>query len=1310
MPESNERSRVLTLVFTDLADSTALKTARGDGAVGDLISRHREHVTSLAEECSGRVIDWAGDGCFLTFETATAGVLFSLRLQNVHAEETDLPGVRIGVHLGEITEKPGPDNTVRIEGLAVDVAARISGLAKPGQVLMSSAVYNSARQRMGVEAMGMPLLWQLHGTYALKGFDTPLDIAEAGLQGLTALEAPKAGDKAQLVKRAKKQPQQFKQSSARGVPLWAVGAIVIVLAIVIGSLLLRGTPATQPALSTDAPIESLAVLPFENISGDPEQEYFVDGMTEALTAELAKIGALKVTSRTSTMQYKGTERPLPEIADELGVDVLVEGSVFRSGNEVRITAQLVHGGSDAHLWAESYNGTLDNVITLQSEVALAIASAIQVAVTPEDEARIAKRFITSPEAYDEYLKGMGRFRLRTENDMMAAIEHFEHVVALDPNFAPAFAGLADVYNLLPTYHWAEPDPSFAKAREFTDRAIELDPESVEGITSRAWYNHVYALDAIQSEQDFRRAIELDPNYVIARSWYAIMLQQAGRLDEARAQLDIALEIDPNDLIARMIRGIWHYSSRDAEEATRWFEGVLQASPNHVASLFLSVEASSWAGKHEEALAYAQRILAVDELNPSYQAIMAFALAQLGREAQARAMLSEIQTLPPDTHVSPYWLARLHFELDQLDEGFELLALALGDVMGLSALRTAPGRDPLRDDKRYWDILASIGFPPLPPSHPGYAEEQAWLTRRAAEEVVAKQPKPVRRFAMNLSPDLPILPADAFSMTRSIAVSPTGSHLAYVSGVPGSGFGLSTQRIAVRAVGSTTPVPLEGTERGTGPFFSPDGKWIGFADRGKLKRVSVEGGPVELLAETLMGIQRGSWGDDGFIYFADEYAAYRVPESGGTPETIVEPGNTIGFGRSIQPLPGGDALLLAHLQSEGAGSSIADIVTLYEIVVLSPTTGQRIQIAPRGVMPQYISSGHIVYADMGVLFAVPFDADRLEVTGPKFAVHEPRLTRPDTYPQQWTVDADGSLYFAPTSHTERSERSVVWVDRDGTESPIPLRASNYEMLDLAPDGNRFVYSLDDNSDIWIYDLRSHANSRLTFDAATDMWPIWTPDGEHVVFHSSRENATGIFEKRADGMGTARRLTTGQVYQIPGVVSAERDRLISLDPLQGSQGRKIFSVSYSEPGEPEPLWPASLDTPTGYFSPSVSPDGNWLAYTELDEGVMEVYVTSFPNLDGKWQVSDRGGSTPVWNPEGGELFYWSGESVEAVAVDTTSGFATGERQSLFAGPYMPVFDTSVDGQRFLMIKSSSMNELVVVQNWTERLKRNTSASSN
>ena len=271
----DEQSRVLTLVFTDLADSTALKTAHGDVAVGNLISRHREHVTRLAEECAGRIIDWAGDGCFLTFDTSSAAVMFALRLEQAHADESDLPGVRVGVHMGEVTEKPNPEGDElhpRIEGLAVDIAARISGLAKPGQVLMSSAVYSSARQRLGVDTFGQPIIWQAHGTYSLKGFDQPLDIGEAGLEGMAPLQAPEAGEKASPIG-----PPQRESSKSRALlPAGLLAFIAIALVLLVARSFLdiapdTSSPAAAPPPETVRP-DSVAVMYFENLTdpADPD--------------------------------------------------------------------------------------------------------------------------------------------------------------------------------------------------------------------------------------------------------------------------------------------------------------------------------------------------------------------------------------------------------------------------------------------------------------------------------------------------------------------------------------------------------------------------------------------------------------------------------------------------------------------------------------------------------------------------------------------------------------------------------------------------------------------------------------------------------------------------------------------------------------------------------------------------------------------------------------------------------------------------------------------------------------------------------
>jgi TolB-like protein len=325
-----------------------------------LIARHREHLLRLAGETGGRVVDFAGDGCFLVFETPSAAALFALQLQQLHASEPELPQVRVGIHLGEVSERVG-----RVEGLAVDLASRIQSLARPGQVLVSGAAAASARQRIDREVAGRAVDWKSHGAYLLKGAGEPLEVVEVASK--RQRPSPR--------RRPARRRGPCREASARALGGAHFGARA-------GGGYLR-----FQARAAD-PIRSIAVLPLENLSGDPEQDYFADGMTDALIGELAKLGALDVISRTSVMQYKGAHRPLREIAGELGVDGIIEGSVLRDGEEVRITAQLIDARSDHHLWSDSYQRELRAVLAIQSEVARAVARQIELSLTPGEAARL----------------------------------------------------------------------------------------------------------------------------------------------------------------------------------------------------------------------------------------------------------------------------------------------------------------------------------------------------------------------------------------------------------------------------------------------------------------------------------------------------------------------------------------------------------------------------------------------------------------------------------------------------------------------------------------------------------------------------------------------------------------------------------------------------------------------------------------------------------------------------------------------------------------------------------------------------------
>ncbi len=724
MADSAGKSRVLTLVFTDLADSTALKTERGDVVVGDLISRHRDIVTRLAGDCAGRIVDWAGDGCFLTFETSSAGVMFALQLQQAHADEPDLPGVRVGIHMGEVTVKPGPggpDSPPRIEGLAVDIAARISGLAKPGQVLMSTAVHNSARQRLGVDTFGQPILWQAHGTYELKGFDEPMDIREAGLEGVAPLDAPKSSEKAKLIRKAPRTNKGSRRKERNpSTKIMPVTIVVLILIIIAGGAYFAGTSRTSspPAMPLDASeaITSLVVLPFDNLMGDAEQEYFVDGMTDALSAELSKIKSLKVISRTSAMSYKGTTKTLPEIAAELGVEGVIEGSIMRSGNDIRITAQLIDGRTDQHVWGENYSGTIENILKLQGEVALDIAEQVHANITDDEKGRLASKATVVPEAYEAYLKGSYFFYKFNQESFKKAQELLLHAVELDPNFAEAYARLANAY-WAPAWYYTPPIQLEKETKEAIEKALALDDQLAKAHYMAGWAALTYDWDWERAEKEFRRAIELnpgDPDGYNGLTWYLVSL---GRFDEAIKTMDECIRLDPvNPVWHSFLANIYDYAGR-YEDAKKTISNVQELDPNFMLAYWELVYLAIRSGDKQAALNAGIRMIEVDERSGFSLMSYGIALSFSGQSEEARDVVNEMIALRDKGENISTNIAVVYAALGDMTEAFRWVDRAVDDRDFMVTMPTLSIWDWFRHDPRFAAMLKRIGHPAKVPLTP-----------------------------------------------------------------------------------------------------------------------------------------------------------------------------------------------------------------------------------------------------------------------------------------------------------------------------------------------------------------------------------------------------------------------------------------------------------------------------------------------------------------------------------------------------------------------------------------------------------------
>jgi len=502
------------------------------------------------------------------------------------------------------------------------------------------------------------------------------------------------------------------------------------------------------------------------------------------------------------------------------------------------------------------------------------------------------------------------------------------------------------------------------------------------------------------------------------------------------------------------------------------------------------------------------------------------------------------------------------------------------------------------------------------------------------------------------------------------------------------------------------------------FVSPAGHWVAYFDGQLLRKVSILGGPPLDICELPDGFPRGgSWGPDDTITFATSGASglWRVPAGGGEPEQLTTPDPDGGDHVWPEILPGGEAVLF---------TIFGGTVESAQIAVLSLTTGESKILIPGGSHPRYAPTGHIVYGVGGTLRAVGFDPERLEVTSDPVPVLDAVITKADGS-ADFDVSQNGSLVYLSGDWYLQDNRTLLWIDRQGREELLNVPPGPYARVRVSPDGRHAV--LDHRSggrDVWTLDLERNTLSKLTTDPAMDNYPLWTPDGEHVVFASRRdESKLGFFMKVADGTGSVERLAlsqgAGSRYFAPYSWSADKKTLIFVEDRTEDAGETETGVDINVlamEGE-RPVSPL-IRTAADEGAPAISPGGEWIAYHSNESGRMEVYVQRFPELGNRFRISTDGGVTPLWSPRGEELFYRSGERMMVVAVQTKPVFVAGAPQVLFEGQYYSEgftatrsYDLSADGQRFLMLKVAETSpeetsipvELIVVQNWTEELKR-------
>lgn len=484
---------------------------------------------------------------------------------------------------------------------------------------------------------------------------------------------------------------------------WKISALALLLiSAFVVVLILRSRSVPSPA------IRSLAVLPLESLSSDPSQEYFADGMTDELITDLGQISALRVISRTSIMQYKGVRKPLPQIARELNVDAVIEGTVLRSGDQVRITAQLIRASDDRHLWSHSYEGELRDALGLQNKVASAIVAQIQINLNPKEEIALTNEKAVNPEAYEAYLKGRYFWNKRTADGLRKGIDYFNQAIEKDSTYGRAYTGLADSYALLGDWEYGgmAPKEAFPKAEAAATKALQLDDTLSEAHTSLAFCLDLYDWNWDSAEAEFKRAIELNPGYATAHHWYSWHLAVLGRKDEAIAEMRKAANLDPLSLIISADLAEVLLVGRQNEQSIQQSLSTIALDPAFAVAHYQLGQAYVQNQMYSDAMVEFQKAIALSGANTTFSSNLAYVYALAGRKAEAVKILTDQMNRERVSNSAQ--IALIYVGLGKNDEAMTWLERAYEERFNPSIL-ARPSFDPLRSDKRFQDLMHRIGL-------------------------------------------------------------------------------------------------------------------------------------------------------------------------------------------------------------------------------------------------------------------------------------------------------------------------------------------------------------------------------------------------------------------------------------------------------------------------------------------------------------------------------------------------------------------------------------------------------------------------
>jgi TolB-like protein/Tfp pilus assembly protein PilF/class 3 adenylate cyclase len=698
-PSSEVKFEIGHVLFIDIVGYSKLLIHEQSEELQKLKELVRGTEQFRRAEAEGKLLRLpTGDGGALVFRnTQEAPVLCALEISKALKNHPELQ-VRMGIHSGPVNEVADLNEQMNVAGAGINIARRVMDCGDAGHILLSKHVAEDLEDY----ARWRPYLHELgecetkHG-----GVISVVNLYDDEVGNPQLPEKLKEAQRERAAKAAASRPAP----TSRRKRLLIAAAALLIAAVGTGFWIYsRQAPVTPSG-------KSVAVLPFENLSRDPDNAYFAEGIKEEILARLSKVAALKVVSIRSTQQPKSSLTDLSQMAQKLGVETFLEGSVQRSADEVRVTVQLVRAQTDTHLWADTFDRKLTDIFAVESDIARAVADTLQAKLTGSEERAISAKPTENLEAYQFYLLGRHYWNRRTADGLRRALDQFQQAVDKDPTYGLAYVGLADCYLQLEEYASTPTSETLPKARAAALRALQIDDSLGEAHTSLGLIN-TYSRQFREAEKEYKRGIDLNSNYPTAHHWYSVYLLMQGRLDEAMAEIKRAQELDPLSRVIGDQLAICYFLKGDLNAGIEQCRKIIELDPNYPRAHGHLGWAYLKQGREQEAMAELQTGVEVSGRGSQELGFLGYGYGALGKRTEAMAVLTELKERYARRESLALYIAAVYAGLGDKDQAFAWLERDFQARTGtLNVIVFRPNYDTLREDPRFADLLRRIGLRP-----------------------------------------------------------------------------------------------------------------------------------------------------------------------------------------------------------------------------------------------------------------------------------------------------------------------------------------------------------------------------------------------------------------------------------------------------------------------------------------------------------------------------------------------------------------------------------------------------------------------